>query len=170
MGFNLTITAESAAQFKDEIDGLLLMFTRKPGPGGDAAPSAVEQPVAPTSGSGGAAVEVPSPKRTRKPSEPKPEPEVAEKAPEGEAGPNTAGEASDTKSETASEDTSSEASDAPTVGEIRELVLQVVDLCGRERMEEIVAQFGVERATQVPVEQRGELMSIMREALAEKAA
>lgn len=100
--------------------------------------------------------------------------EAAAEAPAGESGTSTDGEKSDTKSETVSADTSTKKSaDEPdakaTVAGIRELVLQVVDKRGRDKMEEILKQFGVDRATQVPEEQRDELAGLLADALSEEA-
>lgn len=47
---------------------------------------------------------------------------------------------------------------------VREVVLAVVDKHGREYMQEILAKYGIQRATQVAEEQRDELLTELREA------
>jgi cell pole-organizing protein PopZ len=45
-------------------------------------------------------------------------------------------------------------------------VLRFVELRGRDAVEALLAQFGVARASHVPVEQRGELVALLDEAIA----
>lgn len=45
-------------------------------------------------------------------------------------------------------------------------VLKFVELRGRDAVEALLAQFGVTRASHVPVEQRGELVALLDEAIA----
>jgi outer membrane biosynthesis protein TonB len=50
---------------------------------------------------------------------------------------------------------------------VRDVVLAVVDKHGRERMEAILKEYGIARASQVAPAQREELLAELREALAE---
>lgn len=96
--------------------------------------------------------------------------EVAEPAAEGEQQSGQPGTpAVDTSEATTDGTTASTASagtDAVTIDDLRELTLSVVDKCGREKIEEILGQFGIARATQVADDQRGELAEALRDALA----
>ncbi len=77
--------------------------------------------------------------------------------------------AADTSEATTAGTTASTASagtDAVTIDDLRELTLSVVDKCGREKIEEILGQFGIARATQVADDQRDELATSLRDALA----
>lgn len=61
-------------------------------------------------------------------------------------------------------------SDEVTIEQIRELTLKVVDQCGKQKIEDVLSQFGVARATQVSEELRPELAAKLQEALDEVAA
>lgn len=105
--------------------------------------------------------------------EPKPEQESAE----GESGsgvktvePSAASDAPATSSSTstsAATTASAAGSDAPlvTIDTIRELTLSVVDKRGKEGIEAVLSEFGVQRSTQVPEAQWGELVAALRDAL-----
>ena len=105
--------------------------------------------------------------------EPKPEQESAEA--EGESGsgaktaePSAASDAPATSSSTSAATTASAAgSDAPlvTIDTIRELTLSVVDKRGKEGIEAVLSEFGVQRSTQVPEAQWDELAAALRDAL-----
>lgn len=103
--------------------------------------------------------------------EPKPEQESAEA--EGESGsgaktvePSAASDAPVTSSSTSAATTASAGgSDAVTIDTIRELTLSVVDKRGKEGIEAVLSEFGVQRSTQVPEAQWGELAAALRDAL-----
>lgn len=99
-----------------------------------------------------------------------------EAAQEGESGsgvktaePSEPSEASDapvTSSSTSAATTASAGgSDAVTIDTIRELTLSVVDKRGKEGIEAVLSEFGVQRSTQVPEAQWGELAAALRDAL-----
>lgn len=105
--------------------------------------------------------------------EPKPEQESAEAEGESRSGaktaePSAASDAPATSSSTSAATTASAAgSDAPlvTIDTIRELTLSVVDKRGKEGIEAVLSEFGVQRSTQVPEAQWDELAAALRDAL-----
>lgn len=115
--------------------------------------------------------------------DPKPAPtrrKKAEKEPEGNA-PANEGTTASSDPATTQDDTSQTSNDGQTasdmaaspsdgevtIEQIRELTLKVVDQCGKAKIESILSEFGVARATQVAEELRPELAGKLQEALAE---
>lgn len=182
MAFRLEITAATVTEFHEELHGLVALLAGTSGIAVSAVavqPQLTAQMAAAAEANGSAAEDKPEPARrtrARKEPEPQPQPEVAETAATGEAGPGATtaapSEAEDpapeASSSTSAESTASDAgADGPatTVDQLRELTLKVVAKCGREGIEKVLNQFGIQRATQVPDEQRDELAAALQDAL-----